>query len=404
MRYVIILLAVAFMGCRAGVNSHEGHDNHNHETHDHAAAHDHGDEGHDHSSEEAHGHEGHDHSDQGDEAHAGHNHDHIAFTREQAAAAGLETEIVELSEFRQIIETGGMILNAPGGEEVVAATSSGIISFAAGTATEGAAVRKGQTIATISARGLIDGDPATRARIELESAEREYRRVEELIADRIISQKDYDAAKQRYETARAAYPVAAGETGVGVISSMTGYVKNLLVTPGEYVTLGQPIATISANDRLQLRADVSERWFDRLPTIVGAKFKFPHDDRVYHANKLVSYGRSAENGYVPVFLEFANVGGAVPGAYVSVWLSGAPAGDAISVPVSALTEQQGLYFVYIQHGDEEFFKQEVTPGPGDGERVMIVRGLDAGDRVVTQGVTQVRLAANSAVIPEGHTH
>jgi hypothetical protein len=37
-------------------------------------------------------------------------------------------------------------------------------------------------------------------------------------------------------------------------------------------------------------------------------------------------------------------------------------------------------------------------------RVQIMSGLAPGDRVVSQGVMQVKLAAHSAVIPEGHSH
>ena len=51
-----------------------------------------------------------------------------------------------------------------------------------------------------------------------------------------------------------------------------------------------------------------------------------------------------------------------------------------------------------------FRRQEVKLGATDGTRTEIVSGLKAGDRVVTRGATQVRLAANASVIPEGHSH
>ena len=43
-------------------------------------------------------------------------------------------------------------------------------------------------------------------------------------------------------------------------------------------------------------------------------------------------------------------------------------------------------------------------GQDDGVRIEIVRGLSAGDEVVTHGAYQVKLAAASTVIPEGHHH
>ena len=46
--------------------------------------------------------------------------------------------------------------------------------------------------------------------------------------------------------------------GVSVVSPINGYLKNLQVKEGDYVTVGQPLATISQNSRLVLRAEVSE--------------------------------------------------------------------------------------------------------------------------------------------------
>ena len=76
----------------------------------------------------------------------------------------------------------------------------------------------------------------------------------------------------------------------------------------------------------------------------------------------------------------------------------------ISVPVSSITEEQGLFFVYIQLDEEGYKKQEVTLGQNNGDRLQILSGLKVGDKVVTKGVYQVKLAAISSVMPEGHNH
>lgn len=383
MKYIFILLAIAFTGCGVGAGSHTGHD--------------HGNEGHDHAAE-ASGHDDHDHEAEED----GHG-DRIVFTRAQAEAAGLTIETAAPGVFSPAIKTSGQIQNKQDEEAILAATSSGIVSFAGSALTEGAAVVKGQTLVTISAQNIV-GDPAAQARIEYQAAEREYRRSEELIEDQIISERDFNEAKRRYETARAALPKGATGTGVRVASPLTGYVKSRSVGSGEYVSVGQPIATISKTGKLQLRAEVSERYFGALSTITGANFKTSYDRTLYHADKLLSYGRTAEGAYIPVLFEFADVGGAVPGAFVEVWLLSAPMPGVLSVPKSALTEEQGLYFVYLQHGQEDYVRQEVAIGADNGQRVQILKGINAGDKVVTHGAIQVRLAAMSGIVPEGHSH
>ena len=76
----------------------------------------------------------------------------------------------------------------------------------------------------------------------------------------------------------------------------------------------------------------------------------------------------------------------------------------VSVPRTALTEEQGLYYVYIKEGKDVYRKQEVTPGASDGSRTAILHGLHGGEQVVVAGVYQVKLAALSGVVPEGHSH
>lgn len=108
--------------------------------------------------------------------------------------------------------------------------------------------------------------------------------------------------------------------------------------------------------------------------------------------------------YVPVTFEFDNVGDILAGSYAEVWLLCAERTDAISVPTSALTEEQGLYFVYLKVDEEDYKKQEVEIGQNDGDRVEILRGLRPGDQVVVRGAYQVRLASVSSIVPEGHNH
>ncbi len=358
MKYIFILLSLIIcVGCKSVGVSHAGHDHSGHnQSHDHS--------GHDHEE-----------SDQGIE--------------KGDAPLDVTIETVVPSTFNQIIKTSGRIQSPQGEEVVVAATSSGVVTFA-GTLAEGAAVKKGQTIATVR-------DPEARGRIERETAEREYRRAEQLIEDQIISQREFNEARRRYETARTA-------SATSVSSPLAGYVKSLSVVSGSYVAVGQPIAAIVTSNKLQLRAEVSERYFGALSGVTGARFKSPYSDEVYHADRLLSYGRSTDGAYIPVLFEFDNVGDILPGSYVEVWLLGAPIENVISIPKTALTEEQGLYFVYVSHGEGDFHKTEVALGADDGERVQVLAGLKSGDRVVTRGAMQVRLATMSAVIPEGHSH
>ncbi|MGL5731780.1 MAG: efflux RND transporter periplasmic adaptor subunit, partial [Bacteroidales bacterium] len=108
--------------------------------------------------------------------------------------------------------------------------------------------------------------------------------------------------------------------------------------------------------------------------------------------------------YIPVTFEFDNIGDIIPGSFTEVYLLSTVRDDVLSVPLTALTEEQGLHFVYVRTEPEAYIKKEVTIGQNDGERVEIIKGLKAGDTVVTKGVTQVKLASASGAIPDGHNH
>jgi multidrug efflux pump subunit AcrA (membrane-fusion protein) len=159
-----------------------------------------------------------------------------------------------------------------------------------------------------------------------------------------------------------------------------------------------------------LRAEVPERHFKNLKNISGANFKPAYDNTVYKLadlnGRLLSFGKTSggESFYIPVTFEFDNVGEVIPGSYVEVYLLSVPQNNVISIPVSAITEEQDLYFAYLQLDEEGYKKQEITLGQSDGGRVTVLSGLNVGDKVVTKGVYQVKLAATSSIMPEGHSH
>ena len=402
----VLCLATCYVlsSCNNTSGSGHGH-SHSEEVHDHAH-HDH--DSHDHS-HEGHGHEGHDHG----HSHEGGNAspDEITLSAESAAAAGVTAEVIVPGPFRGVLEVSGRIMPAPEDETTVVASVPGIVSFAA-PLIEGSRVNEGSPMFTISSRHLQDGDPVQRARIEYETARQEYERAARLVEDNIVSRQEYEAAKGRYETARLTYEALAsndGENGTVVKSPIRGYVRNCLVKEGDYVTVGTPLAGVITGSKLYLKADVSERYLNHLPGVNDANFKLSYGDRVYTASelggRLLGYGRSTDetNAYIPVTFAFNGTEDILPGAFAQVWLLSAERDGVISLPVEAVTEAQGHFFVYIKLDETCYKKQEVTLGATDGQRYEILTGLKGGENVVTRGATHVKLASAGNLIP-AHTH
>ena len=395
-------------------HSHEGHghEGHHHETetahHHNHEGHNHAEEGHDHASED-HNIHNHNHAAEGHEH--GNNPDEIILAPEKAKAAGVVSEVIQPKLFRQVIKASGEVQAAQGNESVIVANVSGVVSFQR-SVTEGMQVGKGATLMSISASQLQDGDPAERARIAYEVAKAEYDRASRLVESQIVSQKEFNSIREKYENARIAYEALVKnqtKSGVAVTAPIGGYIKNLLVKEGDYVAVGQPLATVTQNNRLFLRADVSERYYKYLNNITSANFKTPYDNHVYELDalngKLLSYGKAAGSGsyYVPVTFSFDNKGDIIPGSFVEIYLLSKQMDNVIVLPVEALTEEQGLYFIYIQKCEESYKKQEVKLGASNGVEVQILEGLHAGDRVVVKGAYHVKLASASNALP-AHSH
>lgn len=404
----IIYVGILGMFFLSSCQSHNKENEHNHEGHDHSE-HAHETEGHDHEAE-VHNHEG---ECSGNEAEATPEvySDEIIFPQAKAEAAGVKVETAQPKTFYQVLPTSGQVLAAQGDETVVVATVAGVVSFKS-PVTDGMAVRQGMPLVVLSSKDMVDGNPVQRAKIDYDIARKEYERAKGLLDSKIVSEKEFNSIQQKYENARISYEaVAKNQTAGGqvVTAPMGGYIKSCLVSEGDYVTVGQPLINITQNRRLFLRAEVSEKYYGYLKNITSANFKTPYDNKVYQLSDLkgrvLSYGKASGGSsfYVPVTFEFDNRGDVIPGSYVSVYLLSSAMPDVLALPHTALTEEQGLFFIYLQLDAEGYKKQEVTLGADNGKEVQILTGLKAGDQVVTQGAYQVKLASATSAIP-AHSH
>lgn len=352
----------------------------------------------------------------------GHNHEHeaeaheheheegvIHFTERQAKAAGLQLETAQPADFTDALRVSGQVTVAQGDEAVLVAKSAGVVSFLRDHLSEGMPVNAGNVFARISAEGIIGGDQVQQNAAALKKAEAAYKRAKALFADTIISQRELHEAQTEYEQAKSAMGGATG-TGTAVVSPMSGFIKSVDVRQGEYVEAGQRIATITKSCNLQLRAEVPEKYFADINKVRSANFEMSYGGGVQSLEALkghvVAVGKTAteESAYIPLTFEFENTTGIVPGSFADIWLLFAPRHNVMSVPSAAITEEQGVYYIYVQTDEEdEYEKREVVIGMDNGLRTEVKSGLKAGEKVVVKGVYQVKLAGAGSA-PEAHSH
>lgn len=384
----IISGAVCITSCNSNAKDELAHHHHDH---GHA-------EGHEHSEAEGHDHEAEGEENDGNE---------IVIEPEQAKMLGVETSVIKPTPFSDVLKVSGRIMETASATGTASAPTSGIVTFAAGI-TEGSHVRAGQRIATVKAGRTSGGDPNAAARANVEAAKRELDRLKPLHEHGIVSTAEYNAALAAYNNAKALY--SPGASSGAVTAPVSGTVTGLSVRNGAFVDAGAPVASISSGSGLTLRADVPQRHYGKVTAISGVNIKTPYSDEVVDLTALgarQSQGGTVSDsrpGYMPVYFTFTNSGSLLPGTPAEVYLLGQAREGVISVPVSAISEQQGRYFVFRKVDDEHYEKLPVTLGANDGARVEILKGVHAGDNIVTKGTVSVRLAESSGVVPEGHSH
>lgn len=340
----------------------------------------------------------------------------IVLDEHQAEALGLTYERVTAAPFASVIRTGGVLEIAPGDRSTVTATTAGLVSFGGRRLTEGTPITRGAAFLILGSAGMVDGNYPQQladARAELVKAEADYTRAQRLSPRGAMSGAELSAAQLAVEVARRKVAVLsehATQGGKRIVAPISGYVTTLSVGEGDYVTAGQPLATISANRNLMLRADVPQRFLNELAEVSTANFTTPYDGVSYDLSamkgRLLGTARAVADGSptLPLRFEFENGSGLTPGTVVEVFLKGELRDGVITVPQTALTEEQGTYYLYLRTSPGHYRKQPVEPGATDGRRVEIRSGLLGGEEVVTRGGAYVRLAGMSSAIPHAHAH
>ncbi len=342
--------------------------------------------------------------------------DEISYLKEQAWKVDFANQEIRKQIFFYTIRTTGQILTPPSDEAIISAKSSGIVTFNGNSYLSGMSVYKGEGLFSVSGSDLNEQNINTKileTRFNYQKAEADYERASELVKDKIISEKEFLAIENTYKVARTLYTSLTQNyttAGVRVFSPISGFIRTINIQQGQFVEAGQTLAVISKNNRLLLKADLSQKYFDIVNQIQSANFKTPdgktYDTETLNGSYIVSGKTIGQNNLLlPINFEIDYRNELIPGTFVEVFLKTTRIPDALVIPVTALIEEQGVFYVYVQTSGEGFEKREVNITGSDGILVQVLSGVEEGDRVVTKGAYQIKLASMTGTIPvHGHEH
>jgi RND family efflux transporter MFP subunit len=280
----------------------------------------------------------------------------------------------------------------------------------------GESVRGGELLAVISDTRIEDNisQKLEERKVAYETSKREYARSLPLMEKQLISRKEMAEAETRFRQDSLRYFQLfhhTPEKGIELISPIYGYIFDIHVANGEYITQGSSVFTLRNDNRVLIKAYLNQADLHRIPRISDAHFKLSGYDDVFTLNdiegKLITENIFSKDrsSRVPIVFSAKNSGNLTAGRYLEVYLKTQSEKPAIVLPVSAFIEELDLYYVFVQTGGETFVKKEVKLAGNDGRLAAVEKGLEPGQRVVVRGAYQIKLAAMAGDLPlHGHTH
>ena len=255
------------------------------------------------------------------------------------------------------------------------------------------------------------------AKAALSKSTIEVPRLTALAAQKAVPQKDLDTAVATKEAneanvASAEARVKSAELDLGycdVKAPIAGRIGAKQVSIGTLVGKGEPtlLATISQVDPIWFYCSISEVDFlqaDRLAREAGRKMgelpvhlilsdgtEHPEPGKWVFVDRVVDPTTATIRGRA----EFPNPTRALrPGMFARVRISLPPGKGNIVVPERALTELQGKNFVWVVGAGNKATQRSVEVAPNRvGSDVIILSGLQPGERVVVEGVQKLREGA-----------
>ncbi len=249
---------------------------------------------------------------------------------------------------------------------------------------EGQKVSAGQVLLTLDKSG-----PSSSYRNSesiFKNAEKNYKKAKYLYEQGAIPESQYDAAFTEYEVARASFDAVAQL--VEIRSPIDGIVTSLNVKTGEYVQIGQKLATIATLENLRVTFNVNAGDIAKIHIGDTVLISSSNTDKTV-PGEVIAIAQSADpkTRAFEVEATIANTGtGLHPGMFVRVGIIVKQWKDAIIIPhrsIVVLNDQENVFVV----DNGKAVRRPVTVADETPAGVVISSGLNVGDTLVTLGQT-----------------
>ncbi len=254
-------------------------------------------------------------------------------------------------------------------------------------ATVGTKVTRGQLVVQLSPAPNTRLDLA-KASADARAADAAYARAKRLRADGLVGDAQVETARAAAQSADATLASYRGRAGsLALKAPVSGYVATIAANPGDLVQAGATVATISnsANVRARFGADPSVARALSVGSpirIAGTSSRAPLTAPIRSIDPVVD----PTTRLASVFASLASSTGIAVGETLQGTVATQAQGNALTIPYAALLNDGGQPYVFVVTGGVAH-RHDVETGSASDDRIAIVKGVGAGDKVVTAGGT-----------------
>lgn len=288
---------------------------------------------------------------------------------------------------------------------------------------EGATVKAGQTLFQIDRAPLEIALAQAKAQLaetqaRLDQSSREATRLKGLLAQNAISQKEYDDTISSSAIAKANLMAAQARVRDAelnlsysqVTAPISGISGRAQKSEGTLVSTGSDslMTTIVQTDPIWVRFSIADNDLDRLPqrqvnkqTVKSIQVQSADNDKPQHGKlNFAASSIDPKLGTLQLRAELANADNALlPGQFVRVKLITGERDGVFLVPQVAVLSGDKGKFVFVVGADGKAEPHPVQVGDWQGKDWVILGGLKAGDKIITDNLMKVRPGAPVKIQP-----
>ncbi len=235
---------------------------------------------------------------------------------------------------------------------------------------------------------------------ERDLAKLEYEYTKKLSEQKVVSQNEVQLLKAKLAKAQANVAKAKAEFDFTTVSAaFDGMVDRLHEREGSLIKEGEILTTLSDNKVMWVYFNVPERKYLEFMAEVGQNKESPDIElRLANFNKFPELGKigaiesnfNPETGNIQFRADFENPKGLLRHGQTGTVIISRGLKDAIVIPQRATFETLAKRYVYLVDEHEEVHQREIEIEYTLDDVFVIQKGLAVSDKIVLEGIRQVR--------------